>query len=298
MIPDTVEGQNEPVIWHYHCPHCGRALETPWDDIALEVACPDCSTAHFAPTPGEDHTAYVDGERWPQAIEAEVVRLRGSACVVPGCYREHTTLVPRLPFTKGGRSSVENLAPACAEHAAGRGEGDYEEWLARFAPTEPDIAASGITITTNNRCEMPPQPFGQIIGVQPVAGQILFPGPFPAGAHLVFAAPFLPGPANRLVFYYEWKLDPGESCRVILGAWPRADQLTFTTGFGESKGYTTNDHRAGECHGSSALLEIVLPESRDELWVAAVWVQAQFEHPVITSHYLAAVVDQPESDAI
>ena len=43
---------------------------------------------------------------------------------------------------------------------------------------------------------------------------------------------------------------------------------------------------------------MVLPESEAELWVAAVWVQAQSERPAITSYYLAAVVDQPESDAI
>ena len=286
------------MIWHYHCPQCGRAREVAWDDIQMEVTCPDCGTAHFAPTPGQDHSAYIGGESWPQELADEVVALRGSACVVPGCYREHTTLVPRVPFTKGGRSSVENLVPACAQHASTRGDGDYDEWLARFAKKEPVIAPSGITITTTDRCEMPSQTFGQIIGVQPVAGRVSFPGPFPAGARLVFAAPFVPGPANRLVLYYEWKLGAGESCRVILGAWPRADQLNFAKGFGDSKGYTTNDHQAGACRESSALLEIVLPESKDELWVAAVWVQAQPERQVITNYYLAATVDQPESDAI
>jgi hypothetical protein len=298
MTQENVEGKNEPIIWHYHCPQCGQEHETPWDDITEEVTCPNCGNSHYAPTPGEDHTAYVGGEPWPQSLEDEVVALRGSACVVPGCYREHTTLVPRLPYSKGGKASVQNLAPACAEHAAGRGEGDYEEWLARFAPTEPDIAASGITITTNNRCEMPSRPFGQVIGVQPVAGQISFPGPFPAGAHLVFAAPFVPGPANRLVLYYEWKLGPGESCRVILGAWPRSDQPDFSRGFGDSKVHTTNEHRTAECAGSSDTLEIVLPESREELWVTAVWVESEHDRPVVTSYYVGAVVDQPESDAI
>lgn len=286
------------MIWHYHCPQCGRAREVPWDNIELEVICPDCGAAHFAPTPGEDRTAYIGEENWPPEMEDEVVAMHGSVCVVPGCYREHTTLVPRLPFTKGGKSSVDNLVPACAEHAAARGEGDYDEWLARFAKKEPAAAASGITITATDRCEMPSQTFGQIIGVQSVAGQVSLPGPFPAGTRLVFAAPIVPGPANRLVFYYEWKLDPGESCRVILGAWPRADQLNFAKGFGDSKGYTTNDHPAGACLESSALLEMVIPESKDELWVAAVWVQAQSKRQVITSYYLAAVTDQPESDAI
>jgi hypothetical protein len=286
------------MIWNYHCPQCGRAREVSWDNIRQEGVCPDCKAAHYAPTPGEDHTAYIGGERWPQEMEDEVVTLRGSACVVPGCYREHTTLVPRLPLMKGGRLSVENLAPACAEHASARGEVDYDEWLTRFARKEPILTASGITITTTSRDVMPVQTFGQLRGVQPVAGQVSLPGPFPAGTRLVFVAPFVPGPANRLVLYYEWKLGPGESCRVVLGVWPRSDQPDFSKGFGNSKGYTTNEHRAAADRESSALLEIVLPESEQELWVAAVWVEAEHERQVITSYYMAAVIDEPESEAI
>lgn len=285
------------MIWHYRCPQCANAREAAWDDITHEMVCPDCGSAHYPPTPGQDHAAFVDGESWPSEMEDEVVAQHGSACAVPGCYREHTTLVPRLPYAKGGRSSVENLMPACAEHASSRGQGEYNEWLARFAKKAPDIATSTITITATDQCEMPAQMFGQIVGVHPVAGQISLPGPFPSGTRLVFAAPLVPGPANRLVFYYEWGLDPGESCRVILGSWPRTGMPAFTEGFGSTKGYTTNDHRAGACQENSALLEMVLPDSKDELWVAAVWVQAQSEGAIITSYYLAAVVDQPETDA-
>jgi hypothetical protein len=298
MIPMNAKGQAEPMIWHYHCPHCRWAIEVPWESRSQEVVCPDCKTTHYAPTPGEDHTAYIGDERWPRELEDEVVAMRGSACAIPGCYREHTTLVPRLPFTKGGKSSVENLAPACEEHASGRGEDAYDEWLARFAKREPEIAAPDIVITTNDRCEIPSQTFGQIIGVQPVAGKVSLPGPFPSGARLVVAAPFVPGSANRLVLYYEWKLEPGESYRAILGAWPRGDRPDFLKGFGNSKGYTANEHRAGDCRESSSLLEIVLPESRDELWIAAVWVESTREEPIITNYYLAATIDVPESDAI
>ena len=286
------------MIWNYHCPQCGRAREVPWDDIELEAICPDCKAVHFAPTPGEDHAAYLDGERWPPEMEDAVVALHGSACAVPGCYREHTTLVPRLPFTKGGRVSVENLAPACAQHASDRREDEYGEWLARSAKNEPAIAAPDITITPASPDAVPVRSFGQLRGVQPVAGQVSLPGPFPAGTRLVFVAPFVPGPANRLVLYYEWKLGPGESCRVILGAWPRSDQPDFCKSFGDSKGYTTNEHRAAAGRESSALLEIVLPESKDELWVAAVWVEAEHERQVITNYHLAAIADEPETDAI
>jgi len=286
------------MIWHYQCPQCRRAREVPWDDINQEVVCPDCKAVHYPPTPGEDHTAYIDGERWPQEMEDEVVAVHGSACAVPGCYREHTTLVPRLPFTKGGRVSVENLAPACAQHASDRGEEDYDEWLARDAKKEPVTVAPDITITPTSPDAVPVQTFGQVRGVQPVAGRVSLPGPFPAGMRLVFVAPFVPGPANRLVLYYEWKLGPGESCRVILGAWPRAEQPNFSKGVDDSKRYVTNEHRAAAGRESSALLETVLSESKEELWVAAVWVEAEHERQVITSYHLAAITDEPETDTI
>jgi hypothetical protein len=284
------------MIWHYRCPHCRLALEVSWDDINQEVVCTGCKAVHYAPTPGEDHTAYIDGERWPSEMEEAVVALHGSVCAVPGCYREHTTLVQRRPFAKGGRLSVENLAPACAQHASDRGKEDYDDWLARFARKEPDVAASVITITTTSPDALPVQTFGQARGVQPIAGQLSLPGPFPAGMRLVFVAPFVPGPANRLVLYYEWKLGPGESCRVVLGAWPRSDQPDFSKHVGDSKGYVTNEHQAAAGRESSALLEIVLSGSGDELWVAAVWVEAEHERQVITNYYLAATTDEPEAE--
>ncbi len=286
------------MIWHYQCPQCRRAREVPWDSISQEVVCPDCKAAHYAPTPGQDRTAYIDGERWPPEMENAVVALHGSSCAVPGCYREHTTLVPRLPFAKGGRLSVENLAPACTQHSSDRGEDDYDEWLARFAKKGPDIATSHITITTTSKDVMPVQTFGQMNGVQPVAGRVSLPGPFPPGMRLVFVAPFVPGPATRLVLYYEWKLGPGESCRVVLGTWPRGDRPDFSEGIGGSKGFATNEHRAAAVQESSALLEMVLSGSKEEVWVAAVWVEAEHERQVITSYYLAATVDEPKTDAI
>ncbi|HTW92614.1 MAG TPA: hypothetical protein VMH22_13035 [bacterium] len=285
------------MIWHYSCPRCRKELETPWDNIKQEVTCRNCGTVHFAPTPGEDHTAYIAGESWPQEMEEEVVALRGSACIVPGCYREHTTLVPRVPFVVGGRLSVENLLPACEQHASARSQDDYVDWLARLAEPAPGIAPAGITITSTAEDSVKVQTFGAITGVQSIAGQISVPGPFPAGYRLVFAAPFVPGPATRLVLYYEWKLGPNESGRVVLGAWPRADQPDFAKGLRDSKHFTSNEHRAGTSNGGSALLEIVLPESKDELWIAAVWVEAEPERKVMTGYYLATTVDEQESEA-
>ena len=119
------------MIWHYSCPNCRQDVEIDWDRIKDEGVCPHCGTTHFAPTPGEDHTGYIVGEAWPPEMEEAVVALRGSACIAPGCYREHTTLVPRVPFTRGGRLSVENLLPACSEHGATRGEDEYGDWLSR-----------------------------------------------------------------------------------------------------------------------------------------------------------------------
>ncbi len=284
--------------WYYSCPNCRRARKIPWNEIEHEIVCPDCDTAHYAPTPSQDHTAYVDGKVWPRETEDEVVAMRGSACIAPGCYREHATLVPRLPLSEGGRLSVENLMPACAEHAAVRGNEDFDEWLHRVSKPEPEAAAFGITITAAAPNEVPVQTFGRTTGIQPVAGQFSLSGPFPAGVRLVSAAPFVPGPATRLVLYYEWKLGPGESCRVVLGAWPRTDQPDFSRGVAGSKRCTANEHRAAAAQESSALLEIVLSDSRDELWVAAVWVEAERESHAVTNYYLAAAIDEPEAEAL
>jgi len=85
---------------------------------------------------------------------------------------------------------------------------------------------------------------------------------------------------------------------VVLSAWPRGDRPDFSNGVVGSKGSTTNEHRAAAEQESSALLEIVLPEPKHEFWVAAVWVEAKPEHEIITSYYLAATVDEPESEVI
>ena len=162
---------------------------------------------------------------------------------------------------------------------------------------EPDIAASDITFSETSSEALNAQSFGQVSGVQPVAGQGSLPGPFPAGMHLVGVAPYVPGPADRLVLYYEWKLQPGESCRVVLGTWPRSYQPGFSKRFGDSKGYAANDHK-GAGRESSGLLEIGLNDSRDELWIAAVWVEAEHERLVITNYHLAATTDEMETDAI
>ena len=85
---------------------------------------------------------------------------------------------------------------------------------------------------------------------------------------------------------------------MVLGAWPRGDRPDFSNGVGDSKGFVTNEHRAAAVRESSALLETVLSEPKDEMWVAAVWVEAEHERQVITSYDLAATVDEPESEAI
>jgi len=124
------------------------------------------------------------------------------------------------------------------------------------------------------------------------------PGPFPTGMRLLFAAPYVPGPAHRLVLYYEWELGPNESCRVVLGTWPRSDEPDLSKGIGDSKGFVANEHRTTTARRSSSLLEFVLPESKDELWIAAVWVEAGPERQVITCYHLAATTDVIESQAI
>ena len=59
----------------------------------------------------------------------------------------------------------------------------------------------------------------------------------------------------------------------------------------------TNEHRAATGQGSSALLELVVSVSRDELWTAAGWVEFGQEREVITSYFLGAAVDEQEAEA-
>lgn len=61
-------------------------------------------------------------------MEQVVIETKGTTCTVPKCNKHYETLDHRLPFSKNGRTSVENLFPMCNEHNQSKGDTDYNVW--------------------------------------------------------------------------------------------------------------------------------------------------------------------------
>ncbi|MBI5645603.1 MAG: HNH endonuclease [Ignavibacteriae bacterium] len=84
----------------------------------------------FVPSPFSNPSAYVDTHNWPADMEAAVIKTKGNTCVVSGCGVRYETLDHIVPWSKGGRTSVENLQPMCNAHNSSKGDTDYPVWLA------------------------------------------------------------------------------------------------------------------------------------------------------------------------
>jgi hypothetical protein len=286
------------MIWHYRCPECGEPLHVIWGQHKNEATCPKCNADHYPSTPSEDHGAYFSDDKWPKELEEAVVALRGTVCSVPGCFREYSKLLHRKPFADGGRTSVENLVPLCAEHAASKGSADYDEWLKTLKPsagvdTEPDFT---FTITKkkdrSQEATQPRPPSGPAFAstgfVHHLAGKGYVPDEHPPGLQLIAAAPFLPGPMRKLVFHYDWKLEHEGSCSVFLTAWPHGKAPDFSkgkAGIGDPKAAKLHKGKAGE--QGAGKLELSLPPAGDEIWTAAVFVESEGGRPELTDFLLA-----------
>src|SRR5262249_29762625 len=85
---------------------------------------------YHAPGPAEQREAYVDSHEWPAEMEEIVRRIRGNRCTVPGCTRYADTLDHRIPWSRGGPTSVANLWPMCSQHNESKADTDYDVWLA------------------------------------------------------------------------------------------------------------------------------------------------------------------------
>ncbi len=259
------------MTWHYQCPECGQKLEVDWDVRRQEVGCPQCHNAHYPPTPNEDNSAYFGGDRWPKELESAVLALRGTTCAAPGCYREYSTLVHRRSFSKGGRTSVENLMPMCLHHARSKGEMDYNEWLSTLskATTVPEQEPFEITFTAKKTRAEPKTVARPIRYVQPLAGKAGTPA-FPDPMQLVAAAPFVPGPARRLVFFYDWELGAEGGFKVLLLAWPHSEPPDLATGLENlSSLHAFNEHKGAVRETGSRILELNLPSGAGGRWVGA-----------------------------
>src|SRR5512137_2366243 len=149
------------MLWNYDCPECHRPTSVDWKQREADAVCRRCAKTHYPPTPHEDHYAYVDDVKWPTEIEETVVSIRGAICCVPGCYGEHATLIYRVPPSAGGKTSVENLMPACKRHGDSRGSRPWDEWMAEarteIANQKKDTPKFEVTITKHDfKPETPP----------------------------------------------------------------------------------------------------------------------------------------------
>jgi hypothetical protein len=266
------------MIWHYSCPECGRPVEIDWDWLKHEIMCPGCRANHYPPTPGEDHFAYVGGDRWPKDMEAAVVSLRGTTCAAPGCFQKYTTLAHRRGPGRGGRTSVDNLIPLCAPHARAKGTRDYEDWAAELREAQP--AATPLPeaprVTPVSAWPQPAVEPGlgaaRVVPVQMLASSAAVT---PGRGEVVVRAPFLRAAAARLVLDYDWRAKAGTVCRVYLTAWPhqRPPKLE-ALGTPDYDGTSVvNDHSVQKDDSGSARLELALASEPAGRWVAAVFVR-------------------------
>ena len=115
--------------WHYDCPRCGAPVYIDWMDRHVQHACHQTKRPYWPPGPAEQRDAYVDTHSWPVEMERVVLNLKGVRCTVPGCQHRYETLDHRVPWARGGPTSVNNLWPMCNEHNRSKGDTDYQSWL-------------------------------------------------------------------------------------------------------------------------------------------------------------------------
>ncbi|MFZ1081522.1 MAG: HNH endonuclease signature motif containing protein [Candidatus Kryptoniota bacterium] len=115
--------------WFYICPHCKEWRSIRWEERQKSYYCKEKKMNYIPPTPAEQTSAYVDTQEWPMEIEEVVVATKGRKCIVPGCKSDYQTLDHRIPYSKKGHTSVDNLFPMCTEHHKLKGDTDYERWL-------------------------------------------------------------------------------------------------------------------------------------------------------------------------
>lgn len=115
--------------WHYVCPKCGERRTVEWDDRDSSRICHKTKQSYTPPTPAEQFDGYVDTHEWPVEMEDVVVRVKGKSCTVPGCQQRYQTLDHRVPWSKAGKTSVNNLFPMCNEHNQSKSDSTYETWL-------------------------------------------------------------------------------------------------------------------------------------------------------------------------
>jgi hypothetical protein len=269
--------------WNYSCPECGKPTSVEWSRREAEAVCRRCAKTHYPPTPHEDHYGYVDAVQWPPEMEEAVISIRGAICAVPGCYGEHTTMVFRKPPSAGGQTSVENLLPVCARHAAAKGNRAWDEWIVEAKEEQASQKQAApkfeVTITRHD-----PKPEAAVAEAVAPAGAMLplaamrVPRPPKAAvlgaslAELRLAVPFLRGPAGKVTFNYDWEMKKSGKCQVFLLAWPRGDEPDISlVGGPKYHGLQMGkDHLGVKDEKGNTEIELRLPDAPGGRWTAAV----------------------------
>jgi hypothetical protein len=115
--------------YHYPCPHCQTARHCEWEERLARKQCRHCRKPYLPPTPAEEPDAYVDQQEPPPEMADAVRARKGPACAASDCHNPAAGLDHGVPYSQGGRTSVNNLLPLCpACHAARRDE-RQQTWL-------------------------------------------------------------------------------------------------------------------------------------------------------------------------
>jgi 5-methylcytosine-specific restriction endonuclease McrA len=115
--------------YNYVCPRCNQWREIEWADVDKTFQCHSTKQDYLPPRPAQQPGAFVDQHEWPSEMETAVIKMKGTKCCVPGCSKKYETLDHRIAWSKGGKTSVENLWPMCVEHNSSKGDTDWNTWL-------------------------------------------------------------------------------------------------------------------------------------------------------------------------
>jgi 5-methylcytosine-specific restriction endonuclease McrA len=117
------------MIWNYKCPICGQWRNCDWNERNNIKNCHIYKKDYNVPTPAQQNDAYVDTHNWPVEMEDVVIASKGSKCSAPDCVKDYETLDHRIPYSNGGRTSVDNLFPMCNECNQSKGDKNFLQWI-------------------------------------------------------------------------------------------------------------------------------------------------------------------------
>jgi hypothetical protein len=105
------------MYWNFMCPKCNEWHQVKWTNRLKIYKCQETKIRYIPPSPSLQYEAYVDTYEWTDEMKRATIALKGIYCSVEGCRNRYGTLYHKVPWTKGGRTSVNNLFPICHAHS-------------------------------------------------------------------------------------------------------------------------------------------------------------------------------------